>query len=95
MLMRLVFILVFPLLASGADDVHAQHAKLGRGINLGNALEGPHEGAWGRKLEEADFPRIKNAGFDSVRIPVRWSAHEPPRPPLTRSTRPGWRASTT
>lgn len=83
MLMRLGFFLVLPLFVAGADDVQTQHAKLGRGINLGNALEGPHEGAWGRKLEEADFPRIKNAGFDSVRIPVRWSAHAASTAPYT------------
>ncbi len=47
----------------------------GRGVNLGNALEAPKEGAWGVVLQEQYFDRIKAAGFDSVRIPVRWSAH--------------------
>ena len=60
-----------------------QQAKLGRGLNLGNALEGPTEGAWGRKLEDADFPRIKAAGFDAVRLPVRWSAHAQANAPYT------------
>ena len=46
MLMRLGLFLVLPLRVAGADHGHAQHAKLGRGINLGNTLEGPHEGAW-------------------------------------------------
>jgi len=49
--------------------------RLGRGINLGNALEAPNEGAWGVKLKEEYFTKIKAAGFDNVRIPVRWSAH--------------------
>jgi aryl-phospho-beta-D-glucosidase BglC (GH1 family) len=48
---------------------------LGRGVNLGNALEAPKEGEWGVVLKEEYFERIKAAGFDSVRIPVRWSAH--------------------
>jgi aryl-phospho-beta-D-glucosidase BglC (GH1 family) len=48
---------------------------LGRGINLGNALESPQEGEWGVTLKEEYFEKIKAAGFDSVRIPVRWSAH--------------------
>lgn len=48
---------------------------LGRGINLGNALEAPNEGEWGVRLEESYFDRIKEAGFDNVRIPVRWSNH--------------------
>lgn len=48
----------------------------GRGVNLGNALEAsPQEGSWGVTLKEEYFERIKEAGFDSVRIPVRWSAH--------------------
>jgi endoglucanase len=48
---------------------------LGRGVNLGNALEAPKEGEWGVTLKEEYFEKIKAAGFDSVRIPVRWSAH--------------------
>ncbi len=48
---------------------------LGRGVNLGNALEAPLEGEWGVKLDEKYFDLIQQAGFKSVRIPVRWSAH--------------------
>jgi endoglucanase len=47
----------------------------GRGINLGNALEAPNEGEWGVTLKAEYFEKIHAAGFDSVRIPVRWSAH--------------------
>ncbi|MGO8689284.1 MAG: glycoside hydrolase family 5 protein [Thermoguttaceae bacterium] len=47
----------------------------GRGVNLGNALEAPEEGQWGVVLKEEYFQKIHAAGFDSVRIPVRWSAH--------------------
>jgi len=54
---------------------------LNRGVNLGNALEAPREGSWGVTLEEKDFVLIKKAGFRSVRIPARWSAHADPRPP--------------
>jgi endoglucanase len=50
-------------------------AFLGRGINLGNALEAPNEGEWGVVLQEEYFERIAEAGFDTVRIPIRWSAH--------------------
>jgi endoglucanase len=75
-MLRLLSLSLLALLAGcRAPDVFEQHAKLGRGVNLGNALEGPTEGAWGRKLEDADFPRIKAAGFDAVRLPVRWSTH--------------------
>lgn len=58
-----------------APDIAAVNKKLGRGINLGNALEAPTEGAWGVTLKAEYFKAIKDAGFDSVRLPVRWSAH--------------------
>src|SRR5262249_3752810 len=57
------------------DDAFHYNRLLGRGINLGNALEGPHEGAWGVTLKADYFHLIKKAGFNSVRIPIRWSAH--------------------
>lgn len=46
-----------------------------RGINLGNALEAPNEGDWGYRIEAAHIDAIAQAGFDGVRLPVRWSAH--------------------
>lgn len=57
--------------------------RLGRGINLGNALEAPREGDWGVKLDAAYFKAIAAAGFDSVRLPVRWSAHAMTNAPFT------------
>lgn len=53
----------------------------GRGINLGNALEAPNEGEWGVRLEASYFDAIKEAGFDSIRLPVRWSNHAEYVPP--------------
>jgi aryl-phospho-beta-D-glucosidase BglC (GH1 family) len=53
----------------------------GRGVNLGNALEAPKEGDWGVVLKEEYFKKIAAAGFNSVRIPVRWSAHADEAPP--------------
>jgi aryl-phospho-beta-D-glucosidase BglC (GH1 family) len=53
----------------------------GRGVNLANALEAPKEGDWGIVLKEEYFDRIKSAGFDSVRLPVRWPAHAETSPP--------------
>lgn len=46
-----------------------------RGVNLGNALEAPNEGEWGYRIEENHFDAISGAGFDGVRLPVRWDAH--------------------
>lgn len=55
----------------------------GRGINLGNALDAPKEGEWGVTLKEEYFEAIAKAGFDNVRIPVRWSTHADKAAPYT------------
>lgn len=54
-----------------------------RCMNLGNALEAEHEGAWGYTIRRKDFRIVKQAGFDTVRIPVRWSNHAQNRAPYT------------
>jgi endoglucanase len=53
----------------------APSASIRRGINLGNMLEAPNEGDWGLTVHEEYLDLIKEAGFDFVRLPVRWSAH--------------------
>ncbi|MBN8626336.1 MAG: glycoside hydrolase family 5 protein [Planctomycetes bacterium] len=74
----------FDLAKALADPDFLRNASpLGRGINLGNALEAPNEGEWGVTLEEAYFREIKAAGFDSIRLPVRWSAHAAGAAPYT------------
>jgi endoglucanase len=45
-----------------------------RGVNLGNALEAPSEGEWGYRIEDDHLAAIADAGFDGVRLPVRWDA---------------------
>ena len=46
-----------------------------RCVNLGAALEAPREGDWGYRVRRADLRRIAEAGFDAVRLPVRWDVH--------------------
>jgi endoglucanase len=46
-----------------------------RGINLGNALDAPREGAWGVTIKPEHFSMAKAAGLDHIRLPVRFSAH--------------------
>jgi endoglucanase len=60
-----------------------QNRRLGRGVNLGNALEAPTEGEWGMTLEEGFFQIIHQGGFDSVRVPIRWSNHAANEAPYT------------
>ncbi|MGB9896248.1 MAG: glycoside hydrolase family 5 protein, partial [Thermoproteota archaeon] len=55
--------------------------KMHRGINIGNALEAPNEGDWGVVIKDEYFKIIKEAGFDTVRIPIRWSNHAENAPP--------------
>jgi endoglucanase len=66
-----------------AADVHSVNKKLGRGINLGNALEAPKEGEWGVTLKAEFFQAVKEAGFTTVRLPVNWSAHAKAEAPYT------------
>jgi endoglucanase len=89
----IVFITIALALISGVNSaMAAEQAKidpfkmnqlLGRGVNMGNALDAPSEGEWGFTLEEKYFQAVKDAGFNSVRIPVRWSTHAPAEPPYT------------
>ena len=45
-------------------------------INIGNHLESPAENGWGgARIGDADFRNIAAAGFQTVRIPVRWDSH--------------------
>ena len=53
----------------------SQTASLRRGVNMGNMLEAPQEGEWGLFVQEDYFDLIKQAGFDFVRLPVRWNSH--------------------
>src|SRR4051794_30150252 len=57
---------------------------IGKCVNMGNHLEPPTEGGWGgRAIADDDFAIIKAAGFDSIRLPVRWSSHAQASAPYT------------
>lgn len=64
-----------------ADEPIAQAFTAKRCVNMGNALETPKGYDWGgRAYTQADYNRIAAAGFDTVRIPVRWSDYTGPAP---------------
>lgn len=46
-----------------------------RAINLGGGLEAPYEGEWGYRVEARHLAAIAQAGFDGIRLPVRWDTH--------------------
>ena len=54
--------------------------RLGRGISFGNALDAAGDGPKFR-LRERYFDDVADAGFSTVRLPVRWPAHAGRSPP--------------
>ncbi len=74
---------IAPEEAGPSAGIHAANKRLGRGINLGNALEAPKEGEWGVTLQAEHFQAIKQAGFNTVRVPIKWSAHAQAEAPCT------------
>jgi endoglucanase len=67
--------------ASARADAAAK--ALGRGVNFGNMLEAPTEGAWGVSVTDDVIDKAVAAGFTSVRLPVRWSNHAAAEAPFT------------
>lgn len=60
-------------LAAAPAIAHDAPLPVGTCINMGNHLEPEAENAWGgKRIAADDFARIADAGFDTVRIPVRW-----------------------
>ena len=59
------------------------HEKMMTGINYGNVLEAKPPEGWGLKMKEKDFKIIARAGFDMVRIPVRFNARAMESAPYT------------
>lgn len=56
-------------------------------MNLGGALESERrEGEWGYTIRKEDMQRLKADGFDTVRVPVRWTARMGSAPPYAIDT---------
>jgi endoglucanase len=64
-----------PPLGAASSATPLKPFPIKRCVNLGNALEAPREGEWGYRIRMQDLERIKAAGFDGVRLPVRWDVH--------------------
>jgi aryl-phospho-beta-D-glucosidase BglC (GH1 family) len=83
----LVYLLLFslfcdkqPVAAEIETDIiytpHEAIEQMMRGINLGNTLEPDTEGGWNNgPVQEYYFDDYQSAGFQCVRIPVKWGSH--------------------
>ena len=70
--------------APGASaNAVATATAIGRGVNFGNMLDAPTEGAWGLTVTDDFIAKAAAAGFATVRLPVRWSNHASADAPFT------------
>ena len=84
-------LLALGLLLSGCASFDSQNVStyevigspISRCMNLGSALEASYEGQWGYTVRRADLVRLKDVGFDTIRLPVRWTAHADSEAPYT------------
>lgn len=71
-------LLVATLMAGATPPAYCATRSLpvGHCINMGNSLEARAEGEMGgHPITDADFAIIAKAGFETVRLPVRWDSH--------------------
>lgn len=74
-----------PAQLARADDTISTAAEMAsalkRGINFGNTFEAPYEGAWEVLMTDDMFPASRQAGFSTIRLPVRFNDHAGLEPP--------------
>ncbi len=83
MILKRNYILILCIVLSGLctvtrSQITPQEAviQMQKGINMGNTLEPPLETGWNNpEAQEYYFDLYRDAGFDCVRIPVRWDKH--------------------
>ena len=74
--------LIASLMLASPAAAKSQPLPVGTCINMGNSFEPPEELGWGgKKIDAADFVRIKEAGFQTIRLPVRWYNKSDTKPP--------------
>ncbi|WP_233548312.1 glycoside hydrolase family 5 protein [Aurantiacibacter zhengii] len=62
-----------PAQSLAASPAPAAALPVGTCVNMGNTMEADQEGSWGgAAISAEDFARISEAGFDTIRLPVRW-----------------------
>lgn len=81
---RFTFLLLIAAISSlmfAQNSAHDINEKLGRGVNFGNMFEA--NPAWSKELKPEYFPLISEWGFNSVRVPIKWSIHAETEAPYT------------
>lgn len=64
----------------------AMNARIGKGINMGNTFDATCESCWGAgPVEQSQVQAIADAGFNSIRLPVRWDLEAETEAPYTIS----------
>lgn len=71
------------LAVDAAPPLRQENAYIGECLNMGDHLEAPNEGDWGRPIRDSDFADIHARGFKTIRLPVRFSNHALPTAPYT------------
>lgn len=64
-----------------SEKAFAAQRGIGRGVNFGNMLEAPWEGYWGVSVTDEFIDKAKEAGFTSIRLPVKFSNYAATTPP--------------
>ena len=70
-------------LAAAAPAPQGVALPIGKCIGMGSTLDLDVEGQYRRAILDSDFTNIKSAGFTTVRIPVKFSAHSANITPYT------------
>lgn len=61
------------IISCGASAANHKAFDMQRCVNMGNSFDSPRGEPWGAPIDPDHFDIIKQKGFDTVRIPVRWS----------------------
>jgi endoglucanase len=68
--------------ACAQTDPFAQNQQLGRGINIPGVFDEAGSAIPNPPMQADYFKRIRDAGFGSVRLVIRWSSYSQPDPPF-------------
>jgi len=73
MFIIIIFIIITYFIFLQACNTNQYKMQFKSCMNIGNALDSPKDLSWGVQMKPEYFDAIKSAGFDSVRLPVRFS----------------------